>query len=690
MSKQEVFEKFMTYIAGYTQKAILFTTLDEDKIDSLENIEDCHLLKSQDLIKKIMIAASLSTKLQFAVFRQRGQECEVSLSLVDNDGHLELLASPPIQHILLNKTAILVFNLFGSSYCTAVTPIKIDGENIHMPMPEMIYLRRRRRTERLLMANPVDAEILIGMARVPVKVVNMSEYGLCFVVSGSPNISWFRVRGIRLNLANEQVDIEGEVRWTTFHDGKTFGGIVFGAGTIEVCQRLAGRRKSVRHHLQTPEKCMITSEEVGRIGGYVLDLTEMGARIETVEEIPSPPKFVEFTTELDGIEIKLEAEVRWIESLQGKSAMGIKFVFMQSDAREKILSYLIPKIRPHLSDVREDELDRVIEIYETVNYFGETGKGGKGNKILEQFRDVWGRLLKQGRHLGRLLCTREANRITGVCGLSRVYTSTWLIHSMAGLRGIDILPAEHLRLGLMEILERDVTTEFIMGFFLSSKHYSQKYYISAVSVVRDPDQHFWFTLNVVDCDIDEIETEKIQEGECEIANEDETEMFCELIKNCYPPIYLQSISLDRKDVGIGQLSNEYERLGIERARLLFVQRRNNQPIGFCLLEISSPGLTLNGCTDGMWLYPCESAKTSKELLPLFRASIEYLKRIHRKKSNLFCYGIDPNAFVMKGTHLIPDLSIWVGRVEAASEVKNLWKFFYDQHKLDRIEQMIGG
>jgi hypothetical protein len=440
-----------------------------------------------------------------------------------------------------------------------------------------------------------------------------------------------------------------------------------------------------RQELETPVPCRLVLRSGTVWDGEVRDLTELGARIWSASApITARDWIPEVRIRLEDVEVAVTAEIRWTSTADGGVSAGLQFSTMDVEVRENLLAYLVQHMRPNVGEARLSDLDQVMALYDEVNYFGLTGKGDKARAVLGEALDVWSTLLGRGRNLGAMVLVREGNRVLGVCESSRLYSHTWLTHSMAATRGSALIATEHLRLGQLEQMERESTTEYLQAYFLKSKAFSQRYYQAAVAATPRPDLHHILVVNVIDYEFRHLEVGTLPEALIRPGEPSDAPGFLAALRRVFPDMYLRSIDLADGRWSIDELGREFAALGLARDRRLLVQEDAGRPVAYALLEITSPGLTLNGCTDGFWLFPADPAPGAAAWRPLVAASLRSFRELGRVRTNYFSHDPDPTPVLWPGSTYIPELCIWTAHVDAAADIRRHFQTMYGTYKLEKL------
>ena len=677
-------------------RSVVRCTLSLDEVDGMATTTRCHGLTDPELLGRLFEAAAALSAVQPVVVRAGDDTYAARVDRGAERGPAGTLAcelDPPFQGTLPERVTVTML-VFEGSYAFAARVLGPHGAGgLQLALPTSVWLRRRRVADRLTLAAPLAAEVWTPTGLLAADVINLSEQGALLSLEADAATPVDAKLPVQLWLPSGRVAVVGTVRWTELDVGRRLAGVEFSSVHSELRQKLGERRGTTRQDLVDEPACRVTDEREQTSIGDVLDLSETGARIRLgpgAELQAGSTCRVEIT--MGGVPLRTAAEVRWLAPAKDDVVVGLRFTTVLGPGRRQLVDFLLPRFQPGTGPVKPDDLDAAFDVYDAVNFCGTTGKGDTAARTLGVAKEVWRRILEEGRDIGHMVCVRESGQIVGVACTSRLYHSTWLSHSMAAVRSEALLPAELLRMAHMHQMENEASSEFLMAFYLRHKDYAQRYYEQAMNAV--PDQHLQFRMEVAVLDHDLTAANlarlsALRTGSDTVgrASPKEEQEFIDGMRARFPALYLQVIDLD-KGVSLGGLTEQYRAIGLQRERSLLVQRRNGKAFAFALLEMTSPGLTLNGAPDGYWLFaadPADDAVTgTRAVVPLIEsACIAYAG--HRRSAATGFLVQPPAADLdLPGVRVIPQLMVWCGHRDAGPDVRRFWQGVYGAYKLARL------
>jgi len=674
------------HLSALARQRAAFSTLDENEFEAVSMDANCFLLLDKTLLNNLLTSAAVITQVSPATVYADGLRFPAALTLAG--AQLSLRLDPGLRLPEMSAaTALVSFNLFESSFCFAGRVLESDPETLVLDWPERFYLRRRRHQDRLLLSYPLPAGLILHNNHLRAWVHNLNEHGAGLSMSLPQEINTNDLKEVFIELPTGESRIAASLRWTRQVDHQLFLGVEFNRIEPEIRFLLTEKRRVRRKEFQPGLPCQILTSEGTPVPAEATDLSELGARIRIPEnQMPAGTGPWKINLVLEGIKTCLDAEQRWSRTEGEYRVLGLRFFTMAGEARENLLRFLLPLMRPNVGELRPDELDQVLRLYEQVNYFGAIDKSDTSRPILAEASETWSKILQTGRDLGTFICVREGDRVTGAIGMSRVYANTWLSHSMAAVHGSSSIPTEHLRLGQIEQMERESTTEYLQAYFQPSKGYADRYYQAALRAAPRPELHCMFDATVLDFDLTAIPGEDTWGWATGPANPTEERGFLAAMRRRFPELYLSAIDLSTMGVRLGRLTEQYAKLGLQRDRKLLVHRQNEKVMAYALLEISSPGLTLNGCHEGFWLFEADSAKSPDAATwrPLVLACLQVYRDLGRSRIKCFTLLKDPKELLGPGVTVHPNLCIWTARADAAADVRRAWQHVYGTYELGKL------
>jgi hypothetical protein len=675
-------------------------TLTLADVDAMPGTARCQPLHDRELLERLFGAAAALSAMQPIVLRVHDQNhgARITLEMTKRVPLLACELDPPLQGPPPSRVAATL-TVFDASYCFASDVAgEAAGGGLLLVPPTTVFLRRRRVADRLSLTAPIQAEVFTPAGLEHVDVENLSEQGALLRFRAGAAIAVNAKLPITLWLPQGRVAVVAAVRWADASGDAHLCGVEFSAVQTDLRQRIGERRNAVRQDVSQDAGCAITDEAGATHQAEVLDLSETGLRVKLPTGCPlqsGQPVRIELA--LEGVPLKTAAEVRWVAAGKDVATAGLRFTTVLGQGRRQLLDFLLPRFQPGAGQVALADLDEAFQIYDAVNFCGTTGKGESAARTLDSGREVWRKLLGGGRDLSAMVCVRESGRIVGVACMSRVYHSTWLSHSMAAVRAEALLPAELLRVAHLQQMENEATSEFLLAFYLRSKDYSEPYYEQAMDAVPDPHLQFRMEVSVLDHDLKAGHLPRLAglrtpDDRVGPATPKEEEQFLEGMRARFPALYLQTVDLD-KGVGLGMLTERHKALGLQRERVLLCQRRKGVPFAFALIELTSPGLTLNRATDGYWPFAADPADDAiletREVGPLVEAACMTFAGHRRSAVNGFFLRPPGQDLVVEGARVIPNLMVWCGHRDAGPDVRRFWQGVYGAYKLARLG-LLGG
>jgi hypothetical protein len=364
--------------------------LDRAGFGRLEGSRGCVALSDPKLLKQLLDMAGTATRQDPATVRAgTGQLLTQVAPLLGSPPALELLRVPAGKR-RVGEELIVSFRLLEASYCFLSTVLVVSDDGILLSWPDRVILRMRRLTARLPPAGKAQGILTWPGGRLAGRVLNVCEGGACLAF---PETAAAILPGGPVEAAIPDDEIQGpaRVRWSAAWQDRTLVGIELQSLSPSVRRRSKERRLRPRLRLFPPEPCILVLSDGTRLAGTVCDLSESGAAVRLKGgganaryDRQSPLNMVALTGDhpagrrlpvqstrfdcrssrscLEGLEdngtiarlevslgggaVHLPARVCRVEGEAEGRLLGVHFAPMPVRAREQILSYLLPRVRP--------------------------------------------------------------------------------------------------------------------------------------------------------------------------------------------------------------------------------------------------------------------------------------------------------------------------------------------------------
>jgi hypothetical protein len=186
----------------------------------------------------------------------------------------------------------------------------------------------------------------------------------------------------------------------------------------------------------------------------------------------------------------------------------------------------------------------------------------------------------------------------------RAYSKTWIVHHLSALPGgrQDSSLARILVLSILEYLEQRPDAEWIRAFYRPENRWPARVFGSVARLMSDSRLSTYQVLRYLRPDGQSaapvaapgLRVRPAEPGDLEAAEA----MFVGRANH----IGLSAEDLCASELRLDTVAQCYRPLGLERRREVLLAERAGRPVGFALLEISSPGLNLSELTSAFRVF----------------------------------------------------------------------------------------
>jgi len=280
----------------------------------------------------------------------------------------------------------------------------------------------------------------------------------------------------------------------------------------------------------------------------------------------------------------------------------------------------------HQADDRRSYVCNQVDMDELWSFFFQTGfiypqKYGFIQKNREQIKQTYEKLYTGNPSIARHFIFQDRGKILGHMAMVRFYENTWLIHHhaartnytyKAGLNVLDQIGrfiTDSCRFSFMHM-------EYLICFYRPENHFPQSIFGGVCSSIGDPQQcsEAVFAYCHVPCDRSDVK-DCLDQYCLSPADDDdlrELSSFCR--HESGGGMMIGALDLEPGDVVLGDLNEEFEKLGLKRERHLFALKRNDRLQAVVMVNLADIGLNLSDLTNAITLFLLDSRDLTNEII----------------------------------------------------------------------------
>lgn len=398
------------------------------------------------------------------------------------------------------------------------------------------------------------------------------EHGACFELRGE-------CYGTRLTLAANVVQHGGDVLHLTWPT------------RLAVWRnRIGGRVRRLPYEIEVEFESPFTQVRRAR---SVIDLSARGLAFTGV---PDDGLLVGML--LPSISIRLRhglvrgrGVVRNVRSSgENELLVGVEFVGLEESSSRVLETFVDEHLHPHVRPAQASDLQRLWPIYEELGLFGR--QHAALSPIIGRIETVRHSLLTRARDLCLHLVGGNDDTICGNAELLHTYSTTWSLQHV-GARQDSQLSADQLVVPLVESGMR--RKDFQMLHALLDPQRSRIALARLRGAHPDEESLVWSERVLV------TEPEGAEVGqsadEVQEAGVGDMEWVASRLAELFRPLERQALDLSAAELRLDRMARRYKTLGLERRRLVRMAFSVTGPLGFALVELTTPGVCFTGQCD---------------------------------------------------------------------------------------------
>lgn len=393
---------------------------------------------------------------------------------------------------------------------------------------------------------------------------------------------------------------------------------------IEVAQERVAARLSLPSGLVT---AILTSTLDGTsFARPVVDLSSSGfafAADPSRDVVPSGLVLAGVELKVAGATIRCRGRVTNLAQVPGGPGLrcGVAFEGLEERDRALLASFLLELRYPGVRD------GGAVDFAELRTFFRENAPTFFDQALEERLEPDMPEIGKTFRRLGpadhiaKALMVRDGDSIDGYVSAVRAYSRTWYVQHLAGRPGR--IAGLHLSLGMLDYLVKHSDVEYMKMLFAVNNPFPARTYGRFAKRLLDP-----YVADLRRCDAYTLATDgHLPPSRAEISVGDASNDDLALVEGYFVReernALVQAEDLTRHRLRMAQLDSEYHRAGLTRRRRILVARDGGRVVGFALLELSSPGLSLRSILTSfrVFVLPAAGASGRGIRLALIRAAL---------------------------------------------------------------------
>jgi hypothetical protein len=356
---------------------------------------------------------------------------------------------------------------------------------------------------------------------------------------------------------------------------------------------------------------------------------------------------------------------------------GIEFEGMSDEARVRLTTLLMRSRLPGLDTGRNVEFGELWQFFRDCG-FVDPEKEATLAPVMTDVRRMFESLHSRTTKDFNAVVMRDQDKIVGHVSGLRIYRKTWMFQHLAALSGHNAGPL--LNLGALECFAQDNDLEYFRLWFLPQSRWPNRVFGGIARKIANRELS-----ELRSCYPIHLSTDARYEAPADgFEVVEATESDLNLVERYFverETLMLRAEDLTANGLGLREINNAYKRLGLQRRRRVLIATHKEVPVGFALLEISSPGLNLSEALSAFQIFLLPD--TGVESSVVRRALLPALLRAYRQTGRKIAVGvIQPNeveSYRQLGITVGPHWMCWTAH-------RSLYGRFYDH--VDRTFEVL--
>jgi hypothetical protein len=364
--------------------------------------------------------------------------------------------------------------------------------------------------------------------------------------------------------------------------------------TLEVSQSRGSGR--YRPPVTDPVVVELTTPlQQGTLQREVYDISSSGFSLEIDPQIdlfPAGMVFSEVRIRLGGAEFRCRGEIRNLSRGGAPGAglrCGVQLQGLEDAARLHLADLIMRANYPGLEDGASLSFDQLWAFFlETRFVYPE--KAEALAPFMPELRRTMDALAARPSDVFKSVIARDGDRVIGHVSGLRAYRRTWMSQHLAAMNGHQA--GSLLNLGQAEYFGQNPDLEYFKISFRPDNKWPARVFGGFARNVTDERLSELRTLDYYQVAVDRAILPAPGIEVIEASGEDLTVVERHFVRT-ERGVLLRSDDLTRDGLNLVELNARYRRLGLQRRRRVLLALRRNEPVGFALVEISSPGLNFS-------------------------------------------------------------------------------------------------
>jgi hypothetical protein len=343
----------------------------------------------------------------------------------------------------------------------------------------------------------------------------------------------------------------------------------------------------------------------------VRDLSSTGFSLDIdplTDLCPPGTVFHRVVIRISGQEFVCRGRVKNLTRLAGskEARCGVVFQDMDESTRVRLADRIVASRYPGLSDGCRVPFDDLWRFFLDTRFIYPEKQANLAPLIPEIQRTIES-LNARPTKLFKSVVALDGGRIVGHISSLRVYDRSWMSQHLAASVGRHA--GSLLNFGQVEVFEQNPDLEYFKAFFRPDNRWPARVFGAFAKTIKDARlsdlrSFSYFTIPIT---FSIVAPGDIEVVEC---SEDELSVVERYFVQRERGLLLRSDNLTRRALTLSDLNAAYKKLGLQRRRRVLLAWRKGVPLGFALVEISSPGLNFSEILSAFRLFVLPEGESS--------------------------------------------------------------------------------
>ncbi|MBC7794732.1 MAG: PilZ domain-containing protein [Clostridia bacterium] len=296
--------------------------------------------------------------------------------------------------------------------------------------------------------------------------------------------------------------------------------------------------------------------------------------------------------------------VRNVRSSGEGLLVGVEFISMPDASTRVLESFVDSNLHPLVRPAAVADVPRLWPVYEQAGLFGRSHAAL--SRTTATFEPVRRTLMSRARDLSLHMVGEGDDTIYGTAELLRTYVSTWSLQHIALRESAQHLTADQMVAPLVEAALRRKEFAHLHAILDPEK---SRVSLAKLRTIPPDESGVWWSEKRLVGEPTKLQTRSDDVQDAAIGD---IEWIIERCGELMRPLERAAFDITAPELRLGKIQRLYSNMGLGRQRFVRMAFSVGGPLGFSLIEVTSPGVSFPGYGELVRLYPTRREPSARE------------------------------------------------------------------------------